>query len=166
MASARHGHGAFARERGQLISADAELGQDLAGVLAEPRRGKAEGAGRRGQARNDVVHRQRAHLVVRQLDQRPPARRRRDGPSGPTASQTGPTVTPASSNSARFSACVRWRMKSATMASIASLLRTRSVLVAKRGSCIRSARPMAWNSRSAIDCIDADSATNLPSLQS
>ena len=44
-------------ERLELGAVDAERAQDLGGVLAERRRRAAQAAGRRGQARDDVVHR-------------------------------------------------------------------------------------------------------------
>ena len=62
-----------------------------------------------------------------------------------------------------FSASERAAMKSATAPSHASMLRTRSVLVRKRGSSIISGLPMARNTRSAIACIDAEIAMNRPS---
>ena len=74
-------------------------------------------------------------------------------------SDTGPAVTSAASKKATASAWVRPAMKAATIASSASPLATRSALVRKRGSSISSGRPMARNTRSAMPCIEAESAT-------
>ena len=65
-------------------------------------------------------------------------------------------MTSARSKIAMFSSSVRAAMNATIGASQSSALRTRSVLVRKRGSAIMSARPIARNSRSAIAWIEAE----------
>ena len=74
-------------------------------------------------------------------------------------------VTSAASNTAMASSRSRSAIQAATMPSQASMLRTRSVLLPKRGSSMTSSRPMARNSRSAMAWIEAAIANELPVLR-
>ena len=68
-------------------------------------------------------------------------------------------MTPASSKNAMFSASVREPMKPPTIASTSPRRLIRSAFYLKRSSVLRSARPIAANSRSVIDCVEAGMAT-------
>ena len=80
-------------------------------------------------------------------------------------SYTGPAVTPAAVQLAQrlVQRCAPPSIPP-MMASTSARCRTRSALFRNRGSSMASSRPTTLNTRSAIDCIDADIATHLPSF--
>ena len=138
---------------------DPDLCQQGAVVLAEGWRGRADRARSAAEARHDVMHGKQAHVRIGvigddlALDEvrgrRGSARCRRSGRSSPRRLR----------RTRRSRACVRSAMNAPIMASSSAALRTRSAFVRKRGSSIRSARPMERNRRSAIFWIDPDRLT-------
>ena len=79
-------------------------------------------------------------------------------------SLTGATVAPAVRKTARHSSRSRAPIHTPIASSISSRWSRRASLVAKRGSSIMSALPMAANMRAASGCVDPDMASHLPSL--
>ena len=79
-------------------------------------------------------------------------------------SYTGPMAVSASSNLSRTVSLGYWRIQSATSLSTSSAFWARAAGVANLGSSASSSPPTSCMTLLAMDGVDADSATQLPSL--